>query len=153
MVSTKGQGDRQGSKSQERAVTRKVNENVPRTRHKADAMLIPPYSGQYEDMLDIVAVQDKRLLHQDNQVEFLKSLHPHGEETFGFENVAARKKEPSMFEIFSYGYEAPVKNDYTKDKAELSNKIRKMKRAYISEAHDNYRKPEAVDAAEDYTVE
>ena len=46
-----------------------------------------------------------------------------------------------MNEIFSYGYEAPVKNDYTKNKAEISNKIRKMKRAFISEAHDNYRKP------------
>ena len=50
-----------------------------------------------------------------------------------------------MKKIFSYGYEAPVKNDYTKDKAELSNKIRKMKRPYISEAHDNYRQPKAVD--------
>ena len=50
-----------------------------------------------------------------------------------------------MYEIFSYGYEAPIKNDYTKNKAELSNKIRKMKRAYISENHDNYRKPKAVD--------
>ena len=46
-----------------------------------------------------------------------------------------------MNEIFSYGYEAPVKNDYTKNKAEISNKIRKMKRAFISENHDNYRKP------------
>ena len=50
-----------------------------------------------------------------------------------------------MYEIFSYGYEAPVKNDYTKNKAELSNKIRKMKRAYISEAHDNYRQPQKDD--------
>ena len=95
-------------------------------------------------MLDIVAVQDKRLLHQDNRVEFLRSLLPHGQETFGFKNLEARKKEPSMYEIFSYGYEAPIKNDYTKDKAELSNKIRKMKRAYISESHDNYRKPQGV---------
>ena len=54
-----------------------------------------------------------------------------------------------MNEIFSYGYEAPVKNDYTKNKAELSNKIRKMKRAYISEAHDNYRKPQVADAGDD----
>jgi len=92
-------------------------------------------------MLDIVAVQDKRLLAEQNNVEFLRSLLPHGEETFGFENLEARKKEPSMFEIFSYGYEAPIKNDYTKDKAEISNKIRKMKRAFISESHDNYRKP------------
>ena len=104
-------------------------------------MQIPPYEGQYEEMLDIVAVQDKRLLREDDKVEFLKSLLPHGEETFGFKNLEARKKEPSMFEIFSYGYEAPVKNDYTKNRAEISNKIRKMKRAYISESHDNYRKP------------
>ena len=46
-----------------------------------------------------------------------------------------------MYQIFSYGYEAPCKNDYTKNKAELSNKIRKMKRAFISESHDNYRLP------------
>ena len=92
-------------------------------------------------MLDIVAVQDKRLLAEQNQVEFLKKLLPHGQETFGWANEETRKKEPSMNEIFSYGYEAPVKNDYTKNKAEISNKIRKMKRAYISESHDNYRKP------------
>ena len=55
--------------------------------------------------------------------------------------MANRYLEPSMYEIFSYGYEAPVKNDYTKNRAELSNKIRKMKRAYISESHDNYRQP------------
>ena len=47
-----------------------------------------------------------------------------------------------MKEIFSWGYEAPIKNDYTKNKAEISNKIRKMKRPHISENHDNYRKPE-----------
>ena len=47
-----------------------------------------------------------------------------------------------MNEIFSWGYEAPVKEDYTKNKAEISNKIRKMKRTHISESHDNYRKPE-----------
>ena len=95
-------------------------------------------------MLDIVAVQDKQLLKEENNVEFLRSLLPHGQETFGFANLMTRKKEPSMEEIFSYGYEAPVKNDYTKDRAELSNKIRKMKRAYISESHDNYRKPHQV---------
>ena len=95
-------------------------------------------------MLDIVAVQDKRLLAQENNVEFLRSLLPHGQETFGFANLETRMREPSMKEIFSYGYEAPVKNDYTKNKAELSNKIRKMKRAYVSESHDNYRKPHNV---------
>ena len=126
-------------------MTRKVNENYPVTRHAAEAMQYPTYQGQYEEMMDIVAVQDKRLLSQDNRVEFLKSLLPHGEETFGFKNLEARKKEPSMYEIFSFGYEAPVKNDYTKNKAEISNKIRKMKRPFISEAHDNYRKPQGVE--------
>ena len=133
-----------GNKVVDKPLTRKVNENYPLTRERADAMDIPQYQGQYEDMLDIVAVQDKRLLGQDNRVEFLRSLLPHGQETFGFSNLENRKKEPSMNEIFSYGYEAPIKNDYTKNKAELSNKIRKMKRAYISESHDNYRKPQGV---------
>ena len=81
------------------------------------------------------------MLDQHNKIEFLRSLLPHGQKTFGFKNLARRYLEPSMHEIFSYGYEAPIKNDYTKNKAELSNKIRKMKRAYISESHDNYRKP------------
>jgi hypothetical protein len=47
-----------------------------------------------------------------------------------------------MVAIFSWGYEAPVKQDYTKNDADISNKIRKMKREYISENHDNYRCPE-----------
>ena len=47
-----------------------------------------------------------------------------------------------MEELLSGGYDAYIKNDYTKNRAELNNKIKKMKRAYISEAHDNYRKPE-----------
>lgn len=53
--------------------------------------------------------------------------------------------DPSMKQIFSWGYEAPVKQDYAKDKASISNKIRKMQRAYISESHDNFRKPESAD--------
>ena len=47
-----------------------------------------------------------------------------------------------MTELLKGGYEAYIKNDYTKNTAELNNKIKKMKREYISEAHDNYRKPE-----------
>ena len=47
-----------------------------------------------------------------------------------------------MKAIFSWGYEAPVREDYTKDNAAISNKIRKMRREYISECHDNYRKPQ-----------
>ena len=53
-----------------------------------------------------------------------------------------RSEEPSMNELLSGGYEAYTKHDYTKNKAELTNKIKKMKREYISENHDNYRKPE-----------
>lgn len=47
-----------------------------------------------------------------------------------------------MANIFTWGYEAPVKNDYTGGDRELQKKIRKMDREYISEAKDNYRKPE-----------
>lgn len=56
-----------------------------------------------------------------------------------------RKLDPSMADIFTWGYEAPVKEDYTKNSAEITNKIRKMQRANISESHDNYRKPESAD--------
>lgn len=49
-----------------------------------------------------------------------------------------------MNAIFSWGYEAPVRQDYTKDDADISNKIRKMKREYVSENHDNFRRPEKV---------
>ena len=47
-----------------------------------------------------------------------------------------------MSKIFSWGYEAPVKNDYINDHRQLKNKIRKMEKEYISEAKDNFRKPE-----------
>ena len=47
-----------------------------------------------------------------------------------------------MQQIFHWGYEAPVKNDYTKDKRQLMYKIRKMDKEYISEKKDNFRKPE-----------
>ena len=55
-------------KSLEKPLTRKVNENVPVTRFAAEALEQPQYQGQYEDMLDIVAVQDKRLLSQQNKI-------------------------------------------------------------------------------------
>lgn len=47
-----------------------------------------------------------------------------------------------MKDIFSWGYEAPVKGDYVKDDKEIRYKIRKMDTEYISEVHDNYRRPE-----------
>ena len=43
-------------KSIDKPVSRKVNENIPVTRYRAEAMDMPAYHGQYEDMLDIVAV-------------------------------------------------------------------------------------------------
>ena len=47
-----------------------------------------------------------------------------------------------MKEIFNWGAMGPYdKNDYTKKKAELSNKIRKMHRNFISESRDNFRDP------------
>ena len=80
---------------------------------------------------------------ENNKIEFLRSIQPPGmQDTFGVKSKE-RNEEPSMNEIFSWGYEAPIMNDYTKNKAEISNKIRKMKRPYISENHDNYRKPES----------
>jgi hypothetical protein len=47
-----------------------------------------------------------------------------------------------MQQIFSWGYEAYAKEDYTKNNADISNKIRKSKREYITENHDNFRAPE-----------
>lgn len=47
-----------------------------------------------------------------------------------------------MKQIFSWGYEAPNKHDFTKKEQTVTTKIRKMKRAYISESHDNFRRPE-----------
>ena len=49
-----------------------------------------------------------------------------------------------MKEIFTWGFEHPNKNDYTKNKAAISNKIRKMQTAFISEAHDNFRGPQKL---------
>ena len=50
-----------------------------------------------------------------------------------------------MAKILHWGYEAPVKNDYFKDKRELQYKIRKMEKELITEQHDNYRRPEFDD--------
>ena len=47
-----------------------------------------------------------------------------------------------MKEIFTWGYEAPVKGDFIKDQTEIRYKIKKMDKEYISEIHDNYRKHE-----------
>ena len=47
-----------------------------------------------------------------------------------------------MKSLLSWGYEAPVTNDYIKNKTELRYKIKKMEKELISEVHDNYRRPE-----------
>jgi hypothetical protein len=63
------------------------------------------------------------------------------EKTFGIKNKP-RNEDPSMPEIFNWGYEAPVKNDYVNDRRQITYKIRKMDKEYVSEHHDNYRRPE-----------
>lgn len=73
----------------------------------------------------------------------MQSLQPDAEKIYGIKNKP-REEEPSMAKIFTWGYEAPVANDYVNDHRELKNKIRKMDKEYISEAKDNYRKPEYV---------
>jgi len=45
----------------------------------------------------------------------------------------------------TWGYDAPVKQDYTKNKMSHTNKIKKMKMPFISENHDNFRKPELIE--------
>jgi hypothetical protein len=45
---------------------------------------------------------------------------------------------------------APNPNDYTKKNANITCKIRKMTTPFISESHDNYRKPEAVKSEKTY---
>ena len=77
----------------------------------------------------------------NQKVEFLKSLQPETTTCFGVKS-RDRKLDPDMKAIFSWGYEAPVKQDYTKNEADITNKIRKTKREDVSEAHDNFRKPE-----------
>ena len=49
-----------------------------------------------------------------------------------------------MQTIFSWGYEAPVKQDYTKNNAHFSNKIQKLGRTFTTEAKDNFRKPAKI---------
>lgn len=87
-------------------------------------------------MVDLVAIQDARLRGMtDDKIEFLRTLT-----TFGVPSV---KEEHSMKDIlFSWGAMGPYdQNDYTKKKAELGNKIKKMHRSFISESRDNFRNP------------
>eukprot|EP00347_Sterkiella_histriomuscorum_P011923 403370574 len=91
---------------------------------------------------DLVSQQNEQL--KQGKIKFLKTLQPEATNTFGKKNLD-RGQEPSMKDIFSWGYEAPVKGDYLKDQTEIRYKIRKMDTEYISEVHDNYRKPEQTD--------
>jgi hypothetical protein len=47
-----------------------------------------------------------------------------------------------MKNLMSWGYEAPVKGDFIKDSLQIKYKIKKMDKEFISEVHDNFRKPE-----------
>ena len=56
-----------------------------------------------------------------------------------------------MNELMTWGLDVdPNRNDYTKNNADLTCKIRKMHTPFISEAHDNYRKPEAFSSSKTY---
>ena len=96
-------------------------------------------STQKPDETALITRQNK-LLNDSKVVEFLKSLNPDGSTVFGVKSKP-RKNDPTMCEIFTWGYEAPVKEDYSKNKACISNKIRKSGRANVTEAQDNYRQP------------
>ena len=63
----------------------------------------------------------------------MKTLQPEAtSEVFGVKK-AEKEVQPSMKEIFSWGYEAPVKGDYVKNKTDIRYKIRKADAKYISE--------------------
>ena len=47
-----------------------------------------------------------------------------------------------MNHILSWGYEAPVRGDFLKDKVDMRYKIKKMEKEYVSENRDNFRKPQ-----------
>lgn len=47
-----------------------------------------------------------------------------------------------MKQILAWGYEADVNGDFIKNNRETRYKIKKMNKEYVSEVHDNYRKPE-----------
>lgn len=93
--------------------------------------------------VDIVAAQDARLRKMtDEKVQFLKSLS-----TFG---APTNYQSETVKDCFNWGSMGPYdKNDYTKKKAELANKIRKMHRNFISESRDNYRNPKNQGAGKD----
>ena len=84
--------------------------------------------------------QSEASLPKHDKLQILKTLQP--EQVFG-QTKTTSQKDPTMSQLLAWGYEDTNKHDYTKNGSKkIQNKIRKMKREYISEAHDNYRKPE-----------
>lgn len=73
--------------------------------------------------IDMTSEQNKTL-NRCAGVQFVSSLKPGENALFGIKSKP-REHEPSMNAILAWGFEAPVRNDYTKDEADISNKIRK----------------------------
>jgi hypothetical protein len=92
-----------------------------------------------DNTLDLTQFQNKSL-NEATSIEFLHSLQANSNTVFGIKS-RDRNLDPSMNKIFTWGYEAPMKSDYTKDNAQIANKIRKSNRIFISEVQDNYRNP------------
>ena len=90
---------------------------------------------------ELIALQNENL--KQGNIKFLQSLQPDAEKVYGIKNKP-REDDPAMKDILHWGYEAPCRNDYIKDKRELMYKIRKMDKECISESKDNFRKPEYV---------
>lgn len=91
------------------------------------------------NQVDLVAAQNARLRSDDDQVQFLRDLT-----TFGApeHRPTREEQEKTMKDIFTWGAMGPYDaNDYTKKKAELANKIRKMHRCFVTESRDNFRNP------------
>jgi len=85
-------------------------------------------------------LQNASLNKANGDIQFHKNLNAERATVFGIK-YKKREEEPPMSQIMTWGYEAPVKNDYAKDNAEISNKIRKTGSTFLSEAHDNFRAP------------
>ena len=88
---------------------------------------------------DMLSLHNQQL--KMGKIQFLQSLQPEADQTFGHKNKP-RDQEPSMKQLLTWGYEAPVKGDFTKNTPNIKCKIKKMGKEYVSEVQDNYRKPE-----------
>jgi hypothetical protein len=107
------------------------------------------------DIIDMPTYQNNHLNTCKDRAEFIKCIGMDGTgKTFG-DASKPREQDPSMSELLTWGLDEPNrrntnKNDYTKNNADLTNKIRKMQTVMISENHDNYRKPEDFLSARAY---